>query len=228
MEKYGALELTESSRPLLRGELTLSARKVTKPEKSTSGKKAKAKSELRSMDQELFEALRKLRTELADEQGVPPYVIFSDASLVEMARQRPQSDDTFKFIHGVGEMKLKRYGDRFMQVVRDYPLPKLLNNNFSDTINETLTLHNEGLSVAEISAKRDLSISTIYTHLADVISAGMLKSWDVLDLEDEDIATIQRTAEFLNSKEEGALKPLFEELDGEWNYGVLRCVVSAL
>ncbi len=227
MEKFGALELTESARPLLRGEIELYARKVKKAEKVAT-KKGKAKADLRSMDEPLFEAMRVLRTTLADEQGVPPYVIFSDASLLEMARQRPQDANAFKFISGVGEMKLERYGQQFMQVIKDHPLPKILRNNFSDTINETLNLHNDGLSVQEISEKRDLSASTIYSHLADVIEAGMLKSWDVLEIDDEDIATIERTAEFLNTKEEGALKPLFEELDGEWNYGVLRCVVSGL
>ena len=228
MEKFGALELTEKSRPLLRGEITLMARKHRKPAKTKTDKKGRVKEQLRSMDEELFEALRSLRTDLATEQGVPPYVIFSDASLIEMARQRPQTDDTFRYINGVGEMKLERYGSAFMAVIRDYPLPEVLNNNFSDTINETLALHHDGLSVDDIAAKRDLKVSTIYSHLADVIEAGMLKAADVLDIDDADFEMIERMAEQLNSKQEGALKPLFDELDGEFDYGVLRCVVNGL
>ncbi len=227
--EYGGVELTEKSRPLLKGEVNLQARKQRKPEKPSKAVKSRnAKAELRSVDEELFEALRALRTDLANDQGVPPYVIFSDASLIEMAKQRPQSDDTFRYINGVGDMKLERYGAKFMDVIAEHPLPELFKNKFSDTINETLSLHNEGLSVEEISEKRDLSTSTIYSHLADVIEAGMLKCADVLDIEDEDLETIERTAEFLNSKEKNALKPLFEELEGEWNYGILRCVVSGL
>ncbi len=227
--EYGGVELTEKSRALLKAEITLLARKQRKPEKASKATKGRsAKADLRSVDEELFEALRSLRTDLASEQGVPPYVIFSDASLIDMAKQRPQSDDTFRYINGVGEMKLERYGTKFMDVIREHPLPELFKNNFSDTINETLALHNDGLTIDEISGKRDLSSSTIYSHLADVIEAGMLKSADVLDIDDEDLETIERTAEFLNSKAENALKPLFEELDGEWNYGVLRCVVSGL
>ena len=226
--EYGGVELTEDSRELLRGEITLLARKQRKPEKESKAKSGRVRAELRSMDEELFEALRTLRTDLASEQGVPPYVIFSDASLIEMAKKRPQSADTFRFINGVGEMKLERYGEKFMQVVRDYPLPELLKNNFSDTINETLALHQTGLDIEAICAKRGLSASTIYSHLADVIEAGMLSAVDVLDLDDDTISTIEQTAEFLNSKQEGALKPLFEELDGEWNYGILRCVVNGM
>ncbi len=226
--EYGGVELTENSRSLLRGEITLLARKQRKPEKEKREKNGRVKSELRSMDEELFEALRALRTDLASEQGVPPYVIFSDASLIEMAKQRPQSSDTFRFINGVGEMKLERYGEKFMQVVREYPLPDLLKNNFSDTVNETLTLNQAGFDIEAISAKRGLSASTIYSHLADVIEAGMLSAADALDLDDEDISTIEQTAEFLNSKQKGSLKPLFDEFDGEWDYGILRCVVNGM
>ncbi len=228
MEKFGALELTEKSRPLLRGEIKLMARKHRKQAVTKTDKKGRVKEQLRSMDEALFEALRGLRTELANEQGVPPYVIFSDASLIEMARLRPQTDATFRYINGVGEMKLERYGAAFLAVIRDYPLPEILNNNFSDTINETLSMYQDGLSIEQIAEKRELTLSTIYGHLADVIEAGMLKAADVLEIDDADFEMIERTAEQLNSKQEGTLKPLFDELDGEFDYGILRCVVNGL
>ena len=145
-----------------------------------------------------------------------------------MAKKRPKNDDAFRYINGVGDMKLERYGTKFMQVISEHPLSALFNNSFSDTINETLVLYNEGLTIDGIASKRDLSATAIYSHLADVIEAGMLNSVEVLDIEDEDLATIERAAEFLNSKSENALRPLFEALDGEWNYGILRCVVSGL
>ncbi len=227
--EYGGVELTEKSRALLKGEESLIARKQRKPEKSTSGSKgSKAKSELRGMDEELFEALRECRAELANEQGVPAFVIFGDASLVEMARKRPTTDETFRYISGVGDLKLQRYGEAFMEVIRQFPVPELLNNNFSDTINETLTLYNEKLSIEEIAEKRELSTGTVYGHLADVIEAGMLSAADVLDIEDDDFALIEGMAEQLNSKQENALKPLFDEFDGEFEYGVLRCIVSGM
>jgi len=227
--EFGGVELTEKSRLLLRGEEKLIARKYKKPEKAESStNKSGAKSELRGMDEELFQALRECRTELANEQGVPSFVIFGDASLIEMARKRPHTDETFRFINGVGEMKLKRYGEKFMDVIREFPLPELLNNNFSDTINETLALHQEKLSINEIAIKRSLSASTIYGHLADVIEAGMISAADILEIDEDEISTIEKTAEFLNSKQENTLKPLFEELDGEYNYGILRCVLNGM
>ena len=229
--EYGGVELTEKSRALLRGEETLIARKYRKPEKvksSTGNKGGKLKAELRSVDEELFEALRECRAELALEQGVPAFVIFADTSLIEMARKRPHTDETFRYINGVGDMKLERYGEQFMEVIREYPLPELLNNNFSDTINDTLDLYQKGLEIEAIAEKRELSAGTIYSHLADVIEAGMLSAADVLDIDDADITTIERTAEVLNTKEENALKPLFDELEGEFEYGILRCVLSGM
>ena len=71
-------------------------------------------------NQELFDALRARRRELAEEQGVPPYVIFHDASLVEMAERRPRTLDEFAAIPGVGAMKLERYGETFLAIVRTH------------------------------------------------------------------------------------------------------------
>ena len=229
MERYGALELTEKSRPLLRGEIQLQARKQLKPEpEKKKSKRASSKSGLRSVDEPLFQALRELRTQLAEQQAVPPYVIFADATLVEMSRLRPQSEDDFRYINGVGEVKLKRYGKAFIEVIRDHPLPDLLNNNFSETINDTLSLHLEGLDVDAIAQKRNLANSTIYGHLAKAIEAGMLTARSALKMDEADILLIEKTAELLNSKEQGTLKPLYDELEETWDYGILKCVLGGM
>jgi ATP-dependent DNA helicase RecQ len=229
MERYGALELTEKSRPLLRGETQLQARKQLKPEPGKKQpKKSSAKSELRSIDEPIFQALRELRTKLAEQQGVPPYVIFADSALTEMSRLRPLSEDAFRYINGVGEIKLERYGKAFMEVIRDYPLPELLDNNFSETINETLSLHLEGLNADAIAKKRNLANSTIYGHLAEAISAGMMTAREALTVDEADILAIEQAAELLNSKELGAIKPLHEELEEAWDYGILKCVVGGM
>jgi ATP-dependent DNA helicase RecQ len=229
MERYGALELTEKSRPLLRGETQLQARKQLKPEPGKKQpQKSSAKSELRSIDEPIFQALRELRTKLAEQQGVPPYVIFADSALTEMSRLRPLSEDAFRYINGVGEIKLERYGKAFMEVIRDYPLPELLDNNFSETINETLSLHLEGLDADAIAKKRNLANSTIYGHLAEAISAGMMTAREALTIDEADILAIEQAAELLNSKELGAIKPLHEELEEAWDYGILKCVVGGM
>jgi ATP-dependent DNA helicase RecQ len=73
--------------------------------------------ELGPPDQELFEQLRALRKRLADEAGVPPYIVFGDAALVEMSRAKPSSEEELLAVNGVGEVKLQRYGQAFLEVI---------------------------------------------------------------------------------------------------------------
>ena len=114
-EGYGALALTEASRALLRGETTLRVREDTN---APSTRKARATpSEVAPGDEPLWEALRECRRQLAAEQNVPPYVIFHDATLKQMAAVRPPDSDALLAISGVGQAKLARYGERFLAVI---------------------------------------------------------------------------------------------------------------
>jgi len=123
MEAYGGLKLTEISRPVLRGELEVWLRRDAEPAKRTSSK-AERSSRLREAfaganDDPLWQALKAKRMELAREQGVPPYVIFHDSTLLEMLNRKPQSLTDMGLISGVGQSKLAKYGDDFLQVLED-------------------------------------------------------------------------------------------------------------
>ncbi|MBE0583459.1 MAG: HRDC domain-containing protein, partial [Desulfofustis sp.] len=117
---YSVLRLTEASWPLLRGEQRLDmASPRTRAEQV--GKKSKA-ARLADLDHdaELFDRLRRRRKELAERSGVPPFVIFHDRTLMEMAGHQPLTDDDLLRIGGVGEAKCRRYGPDFIEVIRDY------------------------------------------------------------------------------------------------------------
>ena len=121
VEKYGSLQLTAAARPVLRGEATVELRRDALPaRKLRSGREARdrAQAALGADSQALFDALRAHRRALAGEQGVPPYVIFHDASLLEMAARRPCSLHEFAAITGVGATKLDRYGETFIEIIR--------------------------------------------------------------------------------------------------------------
>lgn len=227
MDRYGAVELTEKARPLLRGEETIQARKPTKNNKNKKKQSSKVDS-VRTVDEDLYDALRIKRLHIAEQQGVPSFVIFHDACLRDIARKRPQSTESFRAINGVGNMKLRRYGDDFIQVVKQYPLPKLLNNNFSDTINDTLLLQQQGLKVDGIAKKRQLARSTIHSHLAEAIEAGLLQANDILELSQDEIRVIENMADSLQTKESKSFKPLYVALEENWDYGTLRCIVAGM
>ena len=120
VEQYGSLRLTAAARPVLRGEVTVELRRDALPARKPRRDREtrdRVRAVLGAGNQELFDALRAHRRALAEQQGVPPYVIFHDASLVEMAERRPGSLDEFAAIPGVGATKLERYGEMFIEII---------------------------------------------------------------------------------------------------------------
>ena len=120
LEGHGGLRLTDLSRPVLRGEAPLMLRRDAKPEKAKKTKTLRAvrSAFIQDADRRLWEALRARRLELARKQGVPPYVVFHDATLAEMVERRPQTLSDLAHISGVGERKLAAYGADFVAIVR--------------------------------------------------------------------------------------------------------------
>lgn len=224
VEGHGAIKLEEKSRPLLRGEIELVLRKPAL-NKDSKKKKGKTKTSLRSVDEPLFELLREHRLELAEELGVPPYIVFHDSTLEEMAKIRPENLERMQYISGVGEQKLKKFGQSFLEVIQSSPLPDILQNNLSDTVNETLALLNDGLEAEAIANKRDIKLSTVYTHFADAIEAGLIEAKNVLQLSDGEHNEIINALEM--NMDDDRLKPAFDALDGQYDYGILKCVQAS-
>ncbi|MCV6604443.1 MAG: DNA helicase RecQ [Porticoccaceae bacterium] len=119
-ERYGALRLTEASRPLLRGEITLTLRQDVAEKALRRPARKPTSSAVSDGDRQLWEALRARRKQLADEQGVPPYVVFHDATLMEMMEYQPTSEAELLNISGVGQSKLDKFGSEFLQVLREH------------------------------------------------------------------------------------------------------------
>ncbi len=118
-EGYGGLRLDPACRPLLRGETQFSMRR--QPKRARRGAAAKKPAlELRPGDDALFEALRQWRADLAKSQGVPPYVIFHDATLAALATHRPTEVDELIDISGIGAGKQERYGQEVVDVIREH------------------------------------------------------------------------------------------------------------
>jgi ATP-dependent DNA helicase RecQ len=122
-EGHGSLRLTEASRPVLRGDESVMLRKD--PErKRTRPRRGAEKLEVDGIEVDksspLFEALRRRRKELADEQGVPPYVIFHDSTLLQMVAFTPVTREDFSRLAGVGAAKLERYAEAFLEVIREH------------------------------------------------------------------------------------------------------------
>jgi len=120
VESFGALKLTENARPLLRGEIDLQLRKQPKPTKREKTKSKRASIDIHPEDEDLFENLRLQRKDMAQDYGVPPYIIFHDSTLQQMAAEKPGNLDELSHISGVGEQKLQKYGQEFLDVINQY------------------------------------------------------------------------------------------------------------
>jgi len=117
METYGSLKLSEHCRGLLKGDERIDLRKDKIESKS---KQSKTRLKVHDEDRQFWEMLRAKRKQLAVEQGVPPYVIFSDVTLMEILNQRPLNLQQMGLISGIGEFKLEKYGDVFLSLIKEY------------------------------------------------------------------------------------------------------------
>lgn len=224
--RYGALCLTEQCRLILKGKENIALRQYEAPQKVI--KERGKKSLVRPQDEILWEALRALRLKLAEALGVAPYVVFHDATLQEMLKHRPASLAEMAKISGVGEQKLLRYGADFIAEIAKYPLSPLFDNRLSATVNETLLLHDQGLAIEAIAVERAVKETTIYGHFAEAIEVGLLDASIVLGLSEPDFLSIVRMIESFGDDEKGKLKPIYDALDGEYNYGILRCIRASM
>lgn len=118
IEAYGGLRLTDDTRPVLKGEQTVWLRPASEPI-NRKGRGTRRKTDNRPVESPLWQALRAKRLELAREQGVAPYVIFHDSTLIELHAQRPRTTEEFSQISGIGQAKLIKYADQFLRVLND-------------------------------------------------------------------------------------------------------------
>lgn len=189
--------------------------------------KAEAKTvKTKSAVNSLFEFLRKLRTEIAKEEAVPAYVIFSDATLKQLEIHRPMSDSDFLAIDGVGKAKLEKYGDVFIKAIIEFEnIKKIRAKKESSTYKETLELFQSGIKVEEIAIKRKLGVATIISHLAKLYNDGHpinLREF----INDQEIAKIAEAKIKLESP--NALKPYFDFFEEQISYDKIRVGLTIL
>ncbi len=224
-DHFGVLQLTDACRPILRGEQQLILRKDIKPEKSRSGKKGSTRPASKSDgNAALWDALRAKRREIADAQDVPPYIIFHDATLMAILEARPANRQQMALLPGVGEQKLKLYADQFLAVISDYEG----SHKAQHTVTESADLFKLGFSVEQIAQKRGYKEETIYNHLSQALEQGMLVLNEVVELPEPEIKRIEAAILSLPDEQQNALKPVYELFDGQYSYGILRCVRAAL
>jgi ATP-dependent DNA helicase RecQ len=235
--EYGGLKLTPKADAVLRGREKFFGTVQAEPTDYVAEKE-----ESLEFDRELFELLRKLRKSLADAQNVPPYVVFADKTLTEMATYFPQSRTSLGRIHGVGEAKLEKYGTAFMLEISRYCRERGLQEKSrpaknasalspQPTSNSPITPKsqiiagefNAGKSIAALAGQFKVTPRTILEHLYKYGREGRaLRAEGFLEYSRIDSTKRAKVLEAFEKLESNYLKPVFEALNGEVSYDELH------
>ena len=172
----------------------------------------------------LFEKLRQLRRQIAIEENVAAYIVFSDAALKDMEKLVPETKEEFLQVSGVGEAKNEKYGQRFLAVIQEFLVNQ--NTRFKSKTKKPRTqdvsyhLYKEGLTVPEIASKRGFTESTIYTHFIQLHEEG--KPIPLNDYITQNEVEVILDAKEVTGENDKSIKPIFEYLKQEVPYWKIR------
>jgi ATP-dependent DNA helicase RecQ len=238
-----ALKITEAGRHVLKGMGTvqLSVLVHETPQEKKQKKEARQKqrtpqfqSSDASPEEQLFQQLRRLRLNIANDEGVPPYIVFSDRTLREMAAELPQTEEDMMAVSGVGRHKFELYGEVFIQAIKSFAGGGSSDESSAvtakkkargDSYRETLEMYRQGLNVEEIAQRRQLNPTTIWSHIAQLYLNG--EPMNIRDfVTDGEIAKVKVVVEKMGKVT--ALKPVFEALGGNVPYHKIRLALAWL
>ncbi len=234
---YGSLILTEKAWDVFKGKQTILGR-ILEEESDQTGDKEPDKEDPKDYDQDLFNLLRNKRKQIADLANVPPYVIFPDKTLVEMANFFPQSLDGLQDIHGIGDVKLEKYGQAFLDIILEYcnehQIEEKRNFRTKRTKEPSISdkklrhhvvgdLYNSGQSIPDIMAKFKIKQVTVLGHLYKYLHDGhSLKSDAVIHQSKASSEQLSAALEAFGKLGTEFLKPAFDALDGKIDYEELQ------
>ena len=226
MERKGGLRLTENSRPVLTGSEQLLFRVDEKPAKQ---KRTRSGKSVAPEDNNLWEELRITRSDIAKEQGVPAYVIFHDATLMEMVQNKPRTLDAMAAISGVGAAKLDKYGQQFLEVITAVVNSTDKISDPEDLKKQLMAEIKKGTSVMEAGGNCGLPASQADAALVALARDGELSLERITNtLSEDECGEIEAEILFALETEEQSLKPVSERLGGKYPMPLLRMMQAAI
>ncbi len=223
------LKLTEAAKDVLYNKKRVKLVKVSEIEKQKQTEIKEPKqlkiSKKEQINDELFDKLRALRKEIADKQGVPPYVVFSNAVLEDLSSEKPTSVNELTEISGIGEFKAKKYGYSFVAEIVKFIKEKSAEGTKikGSTYIVTYDMFQNGMTVEGIAKERGLHTTTIFSHIANSYTNG--RDIDLKRLVSADELTEIIQAVKAKGTKEG-MKPLFDYLDEKIDYGKIRLGIA--
>ena len=228
MNSKGGLRLTEAARPVLKGQVDVSFRVEEKPatRKKSSATKQRGMS---SEHNDMWERLRERRRQLASEQGLPAYVIFHDATLMDMAEKRPATLSAMASISGVGAAKLEKYGQIFLDEI-NAKHGDVNEVESTDAIRAQILKHAlNGVSVDKISTHCGVDEDELHRHLAALIRQGELVLEQLnLELDSSDIDELQSEMLSAMDRDDFSTQAFFQSLDQAYPLSLLKLIHASI
>jgi ATP-dependent DNA helicase RecQ len=224
MQSKGGLRLTEEARPILKGQLKVTFRVEDKPATRKSSTR-KARSSLSSEHNQLWEQLRERRRQLASEQGLPAYVIFHDATLMDMAEKRPATLSAMASISGVGAAKLEKYGQEFLDVINSGAgVATQSSAEVRARIRDQIAA---GDSLEDVAQQHDLNDDDMQQHVTALLRQGEIELSQI-DLEIADVEELQH--EMLSAMDEGdfSVNSFYQSLDQSYPLSALKFIHASI
>jgi ATP-dependent DNA helicase RecQ len=176
-------------------------------------------------EEDLIFRLKQVRMRFASQEDVPAYIIFSDAVLQEMVKDKPLTAEEMIQIPGIGEHKMWKYGQAFLDTISNFLDGSNSKKTKVDTYQDTLELLKAGMTPAQVAEKRGLHETTIYSHIAYLYINNKIGSISSL-VSDEEVRIVKQAIE--TTGETKALKPLFDYLQEQIPYHKIRLAMAVL
>ncbi len=231
--QYPVVKLKQKSLPVLKSQARVILRMPARPE-------------IVQEDSRLFQSLCALRREIAQKEQVPPYVIFHDLTLREMSARMPQDYDSMLAISGVGEIKMQKYGEQFMNIIRSYSLEDKSSSHMESGENAapvkeskptkqpqepkqpsyliSWQMYQTGSTVSEIARQRKLTYLTVQDHILRSAREGFTVDWREIVSEEEEACILKAIQEVGSER----LKPIKEMLPEEISYYAIKAVICRM
>ncbi len=231
---YRVLSVTAKGLEMLKSREQIRGQ-INEAQKKERGARVKStSSEEEAYDKSLFTLLRNKRKELADESGVPPYVIFSDKTLVQMAAYFPQDKEGLLNMSGMGKVKYERYGADFLTIIKSYCRENKIEEKYKAPMRDkddagrryaaVGEAYNAGESVQDLMNRYGVTADTILNHLARFITAGnpLRSAEDLISLSNLDPDQQMAVFKAFDMLGPDMLKPVYDKLNGAVNYDELK------
>ena len=240
-EEFSVLKLNEESKLVLFKNKKVIFRKVKEKANAVNVDEIETDYSTSTIDNnpDLFLDLKSLRREIAERENVPPYVIFSDATLLELSAYLPHTKEELNEISGFGAFKIEKYGENLLKVIHDYceihnltsrisekkpkkkTATKNTNKSPAGTFTTTFQMFKAGKNIEEIAKMRNLTIPTIQNHLVNFIKVGTIKPIELMD-----ISKLQPIIDIAKRQSIQSLKAIKEEIGEDFSYFEINIAVA--